>query len=212
MVTARQAGEGEQELPLSAVIEAVLDEAKTRPISLGDLVDRTADRGFGLLLLVLGLPMLIPILPPGASTIVGPIYAAFAVQMLSGSTRPWIPRRLRDRVLEPGTVKALRERGVPLIRRAERFSRPRGVWLSEKVVLRLVGIMVFLMGLVLLSPLPFLNTLPAISVMLIGMGMLNRDAVFMGAGAVVGGISLGLIGFSAGLVLALFERLRSMFR
>lgn len=212
MVTARQAGEGEREVPLSVVIEAFLDEAGTRPIRLGDLVDRTADRGFGVLLLVLGLPMLIPILPPGASTIVGPIYSVFAIQMLSGSTRPWIPRRLRDRVLEQGTVKALRERGVPVIRRAERFSRPRGIWLSEKVVLRLVGIVVFLMGLVLLSPLPFLNTLPAISVMLIGMGMLNRDAVFMGAGVVVAGISLGLIGFSAGLILALVERLRSMFR
>lgn len=197
------------EIPLSALIAAALDEAETHPLRLGDLIDRTAERGFGLLLLLLGLPMLIPILPPGSSTFVGPIYAVFAVQMLGGATRPWVPARFRNRVLSPATIRSLRQRGVPLIRAAERFSRPRGLWLSERVLLRLVGVMVLLMGLVLLSPLPFQNTLPAISVMLIGMGLLNRDAVFMLAGMLVGGLSLVAIVLSAGLILMLIERLRS---
>jgi hypothetical protein len=75
-------------------------------------------------------------------------------------------------------------------------------------MLRAVGVMVFLMGLVLLSPLPGLNTLPAVSVMLIGIGLLNRDAVFVLAGLTVGLFSLGLIGLSARAILVLIERLR----
>jgi hypothetical protein len=197
------------EVPLSEVIETVLREAGTQSITLGVLIDRTAERGFGLLMLILGVPMLIPILPPGSSTIVGPIYALFAVQMLRGSRHPWVPARLRSRALAPQTVAALRTRGVPMIRKVERLSRPRGIWVSERVVLALAGIMVFLMGAILLSPLPFLNTLPAVAVMLIGMGLLNRDAVFMAAGIVVGGVSVGLVGLSAGLILILLERLRS---
>jgi hypothetical protein len=202
----------EADLPLSVVIEAVLNEAELRPVRLGDLVDRTADRGYGLLLMVLGLPMLIPFLPPGSSTLVGPIYAAFAVQMLRGSQRPWIPRRFREAVLAGGTVKALRDRGLPVIRALERLSRPRGLWVSEAIMIRAVGVMVLLMGLVLLSPLPFLNTLPAVSVMLIGMGLLNRDAVFALAGMAVGTASLGLIGLSAQAILVLVERLKSGMR
>jgi len=198
------------EVPLSDVIEGLLLEAGAQPVTLGELIDRTAERGFGLLMLILGLPMLIPILPPGSSTIVGPIYAVFAVQMLRGARHPWVPGRLRDRVLSARTVAALRTRGLPIIRTAERFSRPRGLWLSEQVVVRLVGVMVFLMGVILLSPLPFLNTLPAVSVMLIGMGLLNHDAAFMLAGMVVGGISLGLVGLSVGLILVLLERVRSV--
>ena len=201
--------DGEKAVPLSAVIAAVLDEAEIRPVSLGDLIDRTADRGYGLLLLLLGLPMLIPFLPPGSSTIVGPVYAAFAIQMLTGVRRPWVPQRFRNRVMARSTVRALRNRGLPLIRKVERLSRPRGLWVSERVVLRAVGVMVLLMGIVLLSPLPFLNTLPALSVMLIGVGLLNRDALFVLAGMAVGLISLGLIGVSAHAILALIERVRS---
>jgi hypothetical protein len=196
-------------VPLSLVLEGVLDEADVRPVSLGEILDRTADRGFGLVLILLGLPMLIPFLPPGSSTIVGPIYATFAIQMIRGGQQPWIPRRLREWVLQERTARMLRERGLPLVRRAERFSRPRQWWLGERVVVRIVGIVVFLMGVILLSPLPFLNTLPALSVMLIGMGMLNRDFVFVAAGIIVGGISLGLIGLSAGLILVLIQRLRT---
>jgi hypothetical protein len=209
VMTARPDADPSEEIPLSAIVEAVLREAERRPVSLGELIDRTADRGFGLIMLMLGLPMLIPFLPPGSSTVVGPIYAAFAVQMVKGSQRPWVPQRLREWVLPWSTVRALRRRGIPLIRAAERFSRPRTVWLEDRVAVRLVGIMVFLMGIILLSPLPLLNTLPALSVMLIGMGMLNRDVAFMAAGVVVGGLSLGLIGLSAGLIVVLIQRLRS---
>jgi len=212
MVTAEPARESVQEVPLSQVVESLLTEAGAHPIKVGDLIDRTEERGFGLLMLILGLPMLIPVLPPGSSTIVGPIYAAFAVQMLWGATRPWVPQRLRERVLGTHTVEALRRRGVPIIRAAERLSRPRGIWLEERVSLRLTGIVVLLMGLILLSPLPFLNTLPAISVMLLGMSLLNRDAAFMVAGFLVAGISIGLIGVSAGLIVALVERLRTILR
>ncbi len=208
MVRLRPPADGDLEEPLSAVLEAVLCEAETRPVRLGDLLERTADRGYGLLLLVLGLPMLIPFLPPGSSTLVGPIYAAFAVQMLSGATHPWVPGRFRKWVLARGTVAALRRRGLPVIRTIERLSRPRGLWVSDRVMLRAVGIMVLLMGLVLLSPLPFLNTLPAISVMLIGMGLLNRDAVFVLAGMAVGVTTLGLMGLSVQAILVLIERFR----
>lgn len=202
--------DSEKAVPLSAVIAAVLDEAEVRPVSLGDMLDRTADRGYGLLLLLLGLPMLIPFLPPGSSTIVGPLYAGFAIQMLAGARRPWVPQRFRDRVLARSTVRALRHRGLPLVRVVERLSRPRGLWVSERVMLRAVGIMVLLMGIILLSPLPFMNTLPALSVILIGMGLLNRDAVFVLAGMTVGLISLGLIGITARALFEVIGRLRSI--
>ncbi|MGH2405010.1 MAG: exopolysaccharide biosynthesis protein [bacterium] len=192
------------------MIEGILNEAGTQPMRVGDLLDRTAERGFGLLMLILGLPMLIPFLPPGSSTLVGPIYAVFAIQMLSGATRPWVPQRLRDHVLAGHTLEILRRRGVPIIRTVERLSRPRGIWLDERLTLRLVGLVVLLMGVILLGPFPLLNTLPAISVMLLGMSLINRDAAFMVAGFLFAGLSIGLIGVSAGLIFRLFEHIRSI--
>lgn len=197
----------EEHLSLSALIELVLDDATARPCSIGEIVERTGERGFGLLMLVLGLPMLIPFLPPGSSTIVGPIYALFAVQMLSGARTPWLPARFRDRCLSTETIRALRRRGLPVIRAAERLSRPRGFWLGERLTLRIVGVVVLLMGIILLSPLPFLNTLPAVAVMALGMALINRDSVFMLAGIALGGLAVGLVGVSAGVIVTIITRL-----
>ncbi|HET8679799.1 MAG TPA: exopolysaccharide biosynthesis protein [bacterium] len=210
MVTVEPAGGHVEEIPLSRVIEGILNEAGTQPMRVGDLLDRTEERGFGVLMLILGLPMLIPFLPPGSSTVVGPIYAIFAVQMLTGSSRPWVPQRLRDHVLSSHTIEILRRRGVPIIRTVERLSRPRGIWLEDRLALRLVGVVVLLMGVILLGPFPLLNTLPAISVMLLGMSLINRDAAFMVAGFLFAGLSIGLIGVSAGLIVRLIEHVRSL--
>jgi hypothetical protein len=197
----------EEHLSLSALIESVLADATTRPCSIGEIIERTGERAFGLLMLVLGLPMLIPFLPPGSSTIVGPVYAIFAVQMLSGARTPWLPARFRDRCLSTETIRALRQRGLPVIRAAERLSRPRGFWLGERLTLRIVGVVVLLMGIILLSPLPFLNTLPAVAVMTLGMALINRDSVFMLAGIALGGLAVGLVGVSAGVIVAVIARI-----
>jgi len=193
---------------LSEVIDSILRDTNEGSITIGDLLAGAGERGFGVMMVVLGLPMLIPILPPGSSTIVGPIYAISAVQMLRGAQSPWVPRGLRDRVLSATAVRILRERGVPLIRAAERWSRPRGIWFAERLVVRLVGGMLLLMGLILLGPFPLLNTPPAISVMLMGIALLNDDIVFLLAGILVGGISIGILGLSVELIITLFRHLR----
>ncbi len=195
-------------VPLSSMLESLLEEAGARPVHMGELVDQAAERGFGMIMVILGLPMLIPVLPPGSSTVVGSIYALFALQMLSGAAVPWVPARVRKIVLSEGAVAMLRRRGIPLLRSAERMSRPRGVWTGSRLVYRVAAVMVLLMGLVLLSPLPFMNVLPTVVVMLIGLGMLNRDAVFMLAGLAVGTVAMGLVVLSAGTILILIERIR----
>jgi hypothetical protein len=193
---------------LSEVIDSILRDTNEGSITLGDLVACTGERGFGLMMVILGLPMMIPILPPGSSTIVGPIYAIFAVQMMRGARCPWVPQRLRDHVLSATAVRMLRERGIPLIRAAERWSRPRGIWFAERLVLRMVGAMVLMMGLILLGPFPFLNTPPAISVILMGIALLNNDILFLLAGFLVGGVSIGILGLSVELIVTLFRHLR----
>jgi hypothetical protein len=201
----------DSEIPsLSSILEAALHRAGDAPLRLGDLLDQTAERGFGLLMLLLGLPMLIPVLPPGSSTVVGPIYAVFAIQMLRGSGRPWLPAPLRDRVLSPRAVQLLRDRGLPMVRAVERWSRPRGFWPGERVGVRIVAVATLLMGLILLGPFPFLNTPPAVAVMLLGVALLNRDVVFLLAGLAVAAASLGILLVTVGLLVSLIAALRGL--
>lgn len=191
--------------PISQALDQLL--ATDEHITVGEIVDRIDERGFGLLMLVLGLPMLVPILPPGASTLVGPLYALLALRLIIGMDRPWLPHFVRRKELSPQTLAGLRRRGVPLIRRLERFSRPRFRVLNNPVIVRVAAVNVFLMGLVLLSPAPFLNTLPALSVMFIGLGLLNDDGVFLLAGLAVGVGVVALLSATIGLLVAALQRL-----
>ncbi|MGH2628021.1 MAG: exopolysaccharide biosynthesis protein [Anaerolineales bacterium] len=191
--------------PVTAVLEHLL--ATDKDVTVGEIFERVAGRGYGLLLIVLGLPMLIPILPPGASTIVGPIYMLLAIQLVVGFGRPWLPRWLRRRQLSQRSVQGFRRRGIPLVRRLERFSRRRFRVLSNPVMTRLAAVIIFSMGLILLSPAPFLNTLPALTVMLIGVGLLNDDGVFLMIGIFLGLVVVAVFAATINLAIVILQRL-----
>ena len=197
-------GPGELE-PLSAILLNELTEDET--ITLGELRDRLARRGFGLLMILLALPTLIPVLPPGSAAFIGFLYILLSLQMLFGKDEPWLPKRLNRYRLSTRTIAALRTRGIPFLRRVERFSRPRPLLLDERIVSRGVAFVVLVLGIVLLSPLPFLNTLPALAVLLMGIGLLNRDGVFIAAGLLLTTVVLLVIGFGLGTLYALLNRL-----
>lgn len=190
--------------PLSEILsETIADEI----VTLGELVDRLHRRGFGLVMIVLALPTLIPILPPGSAATIGALYILLSVQMLIGLDRVWLPRRARSYRLRARAVRALRQRGVPFLRRIERFSRPRSVLVDERIIARLVALAVFVLGVVLLSPLPFLNTLPALAVLILGIGLLNRDGVFLAIGFLLAAAILLIVAFGLGGLIALFNHL-----
>ncbi|MGH2453913.1 MAG: exopolysaccharide biosynthesis protein [bacterium] len=195
--------------PDTESVSAVLDQllVTDTDVTVGEIFERVAGRGYGLLMILLGLPMLIPILPPGASTIVGPIYMLLAVQLIVGLGRPWLPRWLRRRELSQRSVQGFRRRGIPLVRRLERFSRPRFSVLNNAVMTRLAAVVIFCMGVILLSPAPFLNTLPALAVMMIGVGFLNDDGIFLLVGIVLGVVALGILAAYINLLIVLLRRL-----
>ena len=199
----------EESVPLSVLLADILGD---RRITVGELADRVAERGFGLIMIILALPTMIPVLPPGSAAAIGLLYIVLAVQMLAGLPRPWLPARVRRYTLDQGTVRALRERGLPLLQRVERYSRPRLAGLDPRIVTRVVAVAVLLLGVVLLSPLPFLNTVPALTVLVLGVGLLNRDAAVLAVGLAltVGVVAVGAL--TAGAVVAVVAELAAWVR
>lgn len=191
--------------PLSSALMAALAADCDGRVTVAAVLDRVADRGFGLVLVLLTLPMLIPVMPPGTGAATGFVCMLVGMQMLIGMSRPCIPRRVREHRLSSRVLAALRTRGVRLAKRLERFSRPRSIFIGNVLLLRTVALLIIAMGLILFLPLPFMNTLPAISMLLMGIGLLNRDGVLVFAGML---LSVGLIAFvfsGASLLFQLWE-------
>jgi len=190
--------------PLSALLsDTIADEV----VTLGELVDRLAQRGFGVLMIVLALPTMFPLLPPGSAATIGLLYILLSVQMLIGLDKPWLPHRARRIRLSARAVTAMRQRGVPFLRRIERWSRPRPLMIDDRIITRGVALAVLVLGIVLFFPLPFLNTVPALAVLILGIGLLNRDGVFLLIGSLITVGVLLVIRFGLGTMIALFNHL-----
>jgi hypothetical protein len=157
-------------------------------ISLGDIVEGLADRGFGILMLLLALPTTLPVAPPGLSAAFGIPLAAIAVQLAWGSSRPWLPRILLRRSFAAAEFRRMINRSMPLLQRMERVLRPRLPFLTGWLQERLIGAACTVLGILLASPVPLTN----IPLVFLALGLLARDGL-----AVIGGlaVSLGAIFF-----------------
>ncbi|MFN3689942.1 MAG: exopolysaccharide biosynthesis protein [Fimbriimonadales bacterium] len=174
---------------LSELFARTLDANQDGVVVLGEVLDRAGDRGYGFLLILLAIPAFIPVLPPGTSGVLGALMTLVALQMLFGLKQPWFPRRWRAKKLSPKVVAALQTHGVALLCKIEKVSHPRGRRFTRNgLILRLSAVIVIALALVLSSPMPFMNTLPALGVLLIGVGLANHDSYLLSVGWLIGGV------------------------
>jgi hypothetical protein len=193
----------EHRRPLRGLWSEILANQPT--VTIGEVADRVANRGFGVLLVVLALPTLIPVLPPGSATLIGFLYVLLALQMLRGAERPWLPKRIRAYRMSSETIVKLRQVSEKIFQQIERVSRPRAIGLPNQLTSRLVGAGVLVVGLVLLSPIPFLHSFPGLTVLILGTGLLNNDGILVFAGLMLIFAILGIVVFGGSALHAFFH-------
>ncbi|SDF60536.1 Uncharacterized conserved protein [Limimonas halophila] len=169
-------------------------------VRLVDVLAALGERGLASALLVLAAPQLLPT-PLGLSNIVAVPAVLVTVQMAFGRGTLWLPRWLLNRVFPRERVLATCRKLIPILRAIEILVQPRlaAVWSSAGV--RFVGVFAFAISLISVFPLPFSGWLPAISLILIAAGLLERDGLVVIAGVLVGMAAVGVfVGVLAGLV------------
>jgi hypothetical protein len=109
---------------------------------------------------------------------------------------PWLPDRLLDHALPSTTIQQVLERAARAAARFEHLVSPRILGLTATPAINAVnGAVVVIAVLLLMAPLPlipFANTLPAIGIILLCLGMAERD------GAMI------LLGYAVSLVATLY--------
>ena len=170
--------------------------------TLGSLVDVFGEKSFAVLfVLLLGVPAL-P-LPTGGATHVFEIIAALlAAQLIVGRDQIWLPQKWCKLELAGPKQQRFITGLMKLIRRLERFSRPRLRFLFQTRVSNSVyGLLVLggTAGAFLAPPFTGLDTLPALGVVLLSLGVLLEDVIVVAVGLVVGvaGVLLEIIVGSA---------------
>ncbi|MBX6320907.1 MAG: exopolysaccharide biosynthesis protein [Rhodospirillaceae bacterium] len=162
------------------------------------------DRAFGALMLVFAAPNLIPA-PINASAILGVPLIVITVQLAMGRSVLWLPAFIAGRSVPRGLLRTLVERALPYIRRAERLLSPRLEWLFGPIGDRLIGIVTLVLSVILFLPVPFGNWLPALSICVFALALLQRDGVAAILGYATAAASLVLVVVVAGGILLAVE-------
>jgi hypothetical protein len=144
--------------------------------------------------LLLAVPAL-PLPTGGATHVFEAIAMLVALQLIANRDRIWLPERWRKvRLGGEGREKFVNAL-LRTIRRLERISRPRFTFLFRGRIARVVfGILVLggCVGAFLAPPFSGLDTLPALGVVLLSLGVLLEDTAIAAAGVVVGGAGIVL--------------------
>ncbi|MEM6438301.1 MAG: exopolysaccharide biosynthesis protein [Pseudomonadota bacterium] len=172
-------------LAAEARAETDASGADAGSMSLGWILDRLHERAFGLFLLILALPCCIPFLY-GVPQIVALPLLFVSAQITAGRRAPWLPEGLRRRQVAIERLEELSRRAEPWLRRVEGVCRPRLTALTRPPLDRIVGLALMLFSASILVPLPGTNTVPGFAVVLVAVGLLERDGALVGAGSALG--------------------------
>lgn len=166
-------------------LERVTHNMSGPQTTLREFLAAIGDHGPLLLCALLSVPFLIPVSIPGVSTVFGLAILLLGIGVTLNRT-PWLPSQILDRRIDAEKLRSVLARGAKMILKLETFIRQRVSILTEgALAARLNGLAVVAGAVLLMLPLgliPFSNTLPALAILFLSIGVSQRDGVIVLAG------------------------------
>ena len=129
---------------------------------------------------------------PFVSLLSGLLVVILGLQMAVGMKQARLPKFILDRQLPPEGVRTALLSFVPKVQAVEKYIRPRWQFTEAPVVDCINGLVLAALGCVIALPVPFTNLIPAVVIIIMGLGLLERDGLMqvVAASLGIGAISL----------------------
>ena len=152
--------------------------AKDDPkLYLGELVDAFGERGFGALMLFLGLISALIGIIPGTTTVLGTPILLIALQLVIRRDQLWLPRRALKGSIDRAGYRAAIEKAMKPLRQVERLSRPRLFFMTSQAAEVLIGLVCAILAFILILPIWGGNLVPSLIIAAFGFGLMQRDGL-----------------------------------
>ena len=173
---------------LSQDIQKIIN--KHESLSLKKVMNQTHESVFGFLLALLALPSALPIPAPGYSIPFGVVIILLALQIIMGRKSPWFPEKIENKEVSIIKLKGGIKKIKTFITFFEKLIKPRLSWVYSRGQ-NLFGFIILLCGISMLIPIPGTNTVPALGVFIMGLGMIEEDGLIG-----LGGVLTSLVGIA----------------
>ncbi|WP_201494550.1 exopolysaccharide biosynthesis protein [Rubrivivax sp. A210] len=144
-------------------------------VSVAALLRAHGPQAHGSLLLLMAVPCLLPI--PGTGTVLGLGLLAMALALWRGRPEAALPQRVAELEMSRAWAHRVLTTLATLYALAARVTQARLAWVVAAPAHRWIAATVGAMGAVLVLPIPFGNVLPALALVLIGLGLVFNDGV-----------------------------------
>jgi hypothetical protein len=185
------------EVRLSEALATARDSVAGDRFTLRELLGLVGEQGLLVFCAVLAVPFVIPVSLPFTSTVLGVPMLLVGIAVTLDRV-PWLPGRLLDYALPGAAVQRVFDRAARAAGRFEHLVRPRLLGLTATTASnRVNGVVLVVAVLLLMAPLPLVplaNTMPAVAVILLSLGMAERDGLLILLGYVVTSVSLMYFG------------------
>ncbi len=176
---------------VTRLLRRLADDGGDAGLTLHEIRDRLDERAYGLLILLLSIPCLVPGLY-GVPQVVGLMVILLAGQMLVGREEPWLPRWFLNLRCKGSWLKAMADFAETKLGWIDRLSRPRLRRFADGPGEKLAAVFMILATVTIVMPLT--NTIPSIALALLSVGLIQRDGLFVLAGCAVTTVWLTLLG------------------
>ncbi len=169
-------------------------KANYSSISIREILYILSGKGRSLLLILLSLPFCQPIQIPGLSTPFG-LAIAFVGLRLAFRKHVWVPKQFLAKTISSHILKKMTSKAFSLVSKMKPWIHPRIDWACNSPLMHVVnGLTIASLGVFLALPLPIplSNLTAAWAILLIALGTLEDDGVFV------------IIGYAISLIMILF--------
>jgi hypothetical protein len=196
-------------------LEAAIESLPPGAVSLAQVRDLVGSDGLMLLTAFLTIVFLVPVSVPGVSTVFGACILLIGVSRLFRLAL-WLPKRIERRQVATEQLQSTLRRGLVWIRRLDRVCRPQRIaWAASDGAVRVINDCAIILGAALLMApfglIPFSNTFPAIALLFLAIGSLQRDGLFILLGHVSNLVTIAyfalLIGGGGYALMSFMQRL-----
>jgi hypothetical protein len=180
-------------LRISELLQQFLEQHQGDEVSLRNLFNKMGDRAFGSTLLICALPEALPLPIAGISALVAMPLMLVSGQLVLGYEQPWLPDWILDRSFKKDLCEKVIFSAIPFLEKLESFIEPRWPFFTTPEAERCVGAVVLLLGFIIALPIPFGNMLPAIAIVLICLGLIEKDGLIIAIASLIVGITPALL-------------------
>ncbi|MBW4674458.1 MAG: exopolysaccharide biosynthesis protein [Desmonostoc geniculatum HA4340-LM1] len=182
-------------LRFSQDIKSLLERLAEQPLTLGDILAETSERGFSLVIALLVLPFLFP-MPPGLTGPFGAACLLLSVQMLLGRRSPWLPKRIANYKFPRAFAQLLLQNLGRLTKVLQKIARPRlGKIAHNPLIWRINGFCISWLTILLILPIPLTNPIPTVGILLLTVATIESDGLLICISYVITAMISLLFGF-----------------